>query len=351
MLAKAAALKQKQDLERQEAELKAKREALDLQTAIAVSDAKLKILENYECEQLTHVSPLGGRTIESGYMPSPVSQSEVNNMENGNHGFRPLRPQLITSPQSSGDLVSDEQTVETLCNVMARQNNITELMIKQQKMMTLPPLDIPTFSGDPLDYSSFVRAFEHGVESRTESSKDHLYYLEQFTEGQPKELIKSCLHMKPDVGYQRVKQLLKEHFGNSYKIAVAYTNKVLDWTPIKPEDAESLNAFSLFLTACCNTMSEVSYMEELDNVTNLKAIVGMLPFKLRERWRSVVYGIQEERDRSVKFKDLAEFINEQARVALHPVFGDIKDNHTGRTCTAKQISHKDQKKGIIRRSF
>ena len=42
LLAKAAALEQKQDLERQEVELKAKREALDLQTAIAASDAKLK---------------------------------------------------------------------------------------------------------------------------------------------------------------------------------------------------------------------------------------------------------------------------------------------------------------------
>ncbi|KAK0144588.1 hypothetical protein N1851_017041 [Merluccius polli] len=87
-------------------------------------------------------------------------------------------------------------------------------MVKQQKMMTLPPLNIPTFSGDPLDYNVFVRAFEHGVESRTESSKDRLYFLEQFTTGQPKELIKICLHMKPDAGYHKAKQLLKEHFGN-----------------------------------------------------------------------------------------------------------------------------------------
>lgn len=58
-------------------------------------------------------------------------------------------------------------------------------------------------------------------------------------------------------------------------------NKVLNWTPIRPEDAEAQNAFSLFLTACRNTMAEVSYMEELDNVTNLKVIVAKLPYKLR----------------------------------------------------------------------
>lgn len=157
--------------------------------------------------------------------------------------------------------------------------------------------------------------------------------------------------MKPDAGYQKAKQLLKEHFGNNYKIAVAYMNKVLDWAPIKPEDAEVLNAFSLFLTACCNTMTEVSYMEELDNVANLKAIVAKLPFKLRERWRGVVCHKQEECDRRVKFKDLADFIHKQAKVALHPVFGDIKDNMASKTSSAKQSNYKEQKKRIFRKTF
>lgn len=355
LLAQAAALKQKQELERQEAELKAKREALELQTAIAASDAKLKVLENYEIERVTctHVSPVGGMTIESGYLPLglPVGQNPVINLENGQGEFRPLQPQSTAVQQSSGNFVTDDYTVETLCSVMTRQNNITELMVKQQRMMTLPPLDIPTFSGNPLDYNVFIRAFEHGVESRTESLKDRLYFLEQFTSGQPKELIKSCLHMKSDAGYHRAKQLLKEHFGNDYKIAIAYMNKVLNWTPIRPEDTESLNAFSLFLTACCNTMDEVSYMEELDNVANLKAIVAKLPFKLRERWRSVVCGIQERCDRRVKFKDLVEFINKQAKIALHPVFGDIKDSTPAKTPPIQPNYYKEQKKGIIKKSF
>lgn len=54
LLAKAAALKQKQELERQEPELKAKREELELNTAIAALDAKLKVLGNFRlpiCQQ------------------------------------------------------------------------------------------------------------------------------------------------------------------------------------------------------------------------------------------------------------------------------------------------------------
>lgn len=93
-------------------------------------------------------------------------------------------------------------------------------MVKQQKMMTLPPVDIQTFSGDPVYYNLFIRAFEHSVESHTESFKYRLYYLEQFTDGQPKGLIQNCLHMKPEAGYKRAKELLKEHYGNDYKIAI-----------------------------------------------------------------------------------------------------------------------------------
>lgn len=133
-------------------------------------------------------------------------------MRNGHGEFKPLQPQFTTLQQSSGDLVTGDRTMETLCSVMSRQNNITELMVKQQRMMTLPPLDIHTFSGDPLDYNAFVRAFEHGVESRCESFKDCLYYLEQFNDGEQKMLIKCCLHMKPHAVYQKAKQLLKEHF-------------------------------------------------------------------------------------------------------------------------------------------
>ena len=65
---------------------------------------------------------------------------------------------------------------------------------------------------------------------------------------------------------------------------------------------------------------------------------------MRERWRSVVCGIQEKCDRRVKFKDLVEFINKQANIALHPVFGDIKDGFAAKTPSTKQSKHNKQKK-------
>lgn len=96
-------------------------------------------------------------------------------------------------------------------------------------------------------------------------------------------------------------------------------------------------------------MTEVSHVEELNNVANLKASVTKLPFKLRERWRSLACNIQEERDGRVKLKELAEFIKKQAKVALHPVFGDIKDSASSKLFTTKQSDNKELNKCVTRK--
>ncbi len=48
LIAQASSLKQKQNLEEQEAKLKREKEELEIQTALAVSDAKIKILNELE---------------------------------------------------------------------------------------------------------------------------------------------------------------------------------------------------------------------------------------------------------------------------------------------------------------
>lgn len=105
--------------------------------------------------------------------------------------------------------------------------------------MTLPPRDIPVFDGDPLQYRALIKSFDRGVEIKA-TEADSLYYLEQFTRGQPLELVRSCQHMDPDHGYTVARTLLQEHFGNPYKAATAYINKALSWPTIRTEDPRAL---------------------------------------------------------------------------------------------------------------
>ena len=118
----------------------------------------------------------------------------------------------------------------------------------------------PFFDGNPVDYHSFIQAFESLIESRTCNSTERLYYLEQYATGDVKELIKSCHHLLPDVKYEEARKFLKKRFGDEYRVASAYESKGLAWRPIKAEDGTALNKFAFFLSGC---RREVSMLRNL----------------------------------------------------------------------------------------
>lgn len=101
--------------------------------------------------------------------------------------------------------------------------------------------------------------------------------------------------MGPNNGFGKAKELLQEHYGNEFKIASAYIEKALSWSPITREDSKALEGFALYLRGCRNAIAEIAYLEELDLSSNLQSLVAKLPFKLRERWRTEAYKLPERR--------------------------------------------------------
>lgn len=148
--------------------------------------------------------------------------------------------------------------ISALCSLLQRLNEITTLFIQQTSHL-LPPREIPYFNGDHLLYRTFIRAFEHCVESNTSNDGYCLYFWDKYTSVQPRELVRCCQHMAPDKGYAMAKDLIKEHFGNEHKITAAYMEKALSWPVVKPEDVKSLQAYALFLHQCCNVMEDIQY--------------------------------------------------------------------------------------------
>ena len=218
-----------------------------------------------------------------------------------------------------------EVSYDAFAEVMGKHNEITEILVKQQKMSSLPPVTIPVFGGNPLHFRSFIKAFEQGIESKTDDMQDRLYYLEQFTAGQPKNLVQSCMHMQPQTAYTEAKKQLELNFGNRVRIASAFVDKALNWSIIKPDDAYALRAYALFLRSCFNTMNEAGFIDELENATNMKVLVSKLPFRLRDRWRVAVVNIGERCDRRPTLQDLLEFLEKQAKAALDPVYGEAQN--------------------------
>ncbi|KAL7848676.1 hypothetical protein SRHO_G00202990 [Serrasalmus rhombeus] len=209
---------------------------------------------------------------------------------------------------------------------MQKQNVITELLVKQQQLSQLPTKDISVFKGDALHYKFFIRAFEHAIEHKTDNDQDKLYFLEQYTDGEPQELVRNCAHMTPIKGYRKAKRLLHEHYGNELWIASAYIAKALKWPQVKSGDGKALNAYAMFLIRCCNSMEDIELLEEMDNPTNLRTVLSKLPYKMKERWRTEAFELKERRGRRARFADLENFIDRQAKIAMVPLFGNISDS-------------------------
>lgn len=309
LLVKSATLRKRQTLEEQELQLKVEKEQLELHAGLAATDARLAVLRKYESSDVS--SRTKGSRSDVSYSKRSVVSGGTGHSHTSERGADAIR----------APVTSDNHT-DNLVTVMQRQNDITESLIKQQRLSTLPSPNIPVFKGDPLEYRLFMRAFEHRIESKTENSKDRLYYLEQHTIGQPNDLVRGCFHMDSDQGYPEAKRLLKERFGDKYKISMAYLDKALNWPAIKADDTKALEAYALFMTNCNNAMSDLEYLEEMENAANMRTIISKLPYRLRERFRSVAIDIQKKQDRRTKFKDVVSFVNTQTEMAAHPVFGE-----------------------------
>lgn len=406
IMVKAAALKEKHDLEAQESALqnemqalKQKREAFELKTQLAISSSKIAILTSAEeqqgplitspteetpgeepstgpaiitqavgtqVKQPDEILQSEGKDSMNAYfaemsMKSATAESEFLSLDkvtqalsmmqtpsvrpkDGVHfqsiqveegvGIKkttssPLDPLRRSDPSKTAS--SSDQSIKSndgLANILQRQNDITSILVKQQQHSKLPQREIPVFSGDVLLYRPFIRAFEHTIELKTDNSADRLYFLDQYTSGLPRDLVRSCLHMSPDTGYEKAKVLLQEHYGDEFKICSAYLKKALEWPVIKTEDSKALQVFVLFLRSCCNAMQEMRYSQEINLSSNLKALIMKLPYKFRERWRCYVCEFQERQNNRPQFPDLVSFLEKQVRVVSDPVYGDIQDRPT-----------------------
>lgn len=248
-----------------------------------------------------------------------------------NNEFNPMTPN-----NASGDVFGK------MLDVQERQSRAFQQLFQQQQAnimaLTLPQPDLPVFDGDPTRYCDFIRAFENLIERKTSSSSARLYYLVQYTSGQVQELMRSCLSMKEDQGYREARKLLLERYGQPYKIATAFVDRIANTPPIKADDGPGLQRFSILLTSCSNTLKEIGYISKLENPDGLRKIVDRLPFSLKLKWRETVDTVMQRENREVTVKDITDFIVARARVANHPIFGRITNDskQTGFSKTGKQ---------------
>ena len=342
LMAKVAMLEQKQELEK-------KAERLRLEEQLSVAHVRERVfaaeMENGAKEDLSHQPEMPPEAFRVPGSPlprpsfSPVSSlytvpsAMMNTVTNVNFtaGFdddapltqappKPMRQPVKLNPLAPEFPVADKRLNTQFCDVLQKQNRLTELLAEQEQQSLLPSLTLTKFTGDPLEYSTFTRSFESQEEAKVSANDVCLQYLEQYLQGEPKELIKGCLHLDRNSGYIEAKKLVQEKYGDPYKILNAYIKKINEWPYIRSGDELALDRLSIFLGQCRSAMSTLTFLSILNHSHNLQSMVSKLPFPLQDRWRREANKRRLARGTIPTFDDFVTFVNTDAGIETDPVF-------------------------------
>jgi hypothetical protein len=358
--AQTASLAKRQALEEERLRIQHMTDQLDLETELAKAAAEEQVyLEADEDENFPSVSKVGNSKIEQ----SPKQTQSI--------PTEPTRERVTTTSRESSQRYQAKSieremhrdlSGKKLPHQLEKENNRPcldtdleatvnpmEQLLRQQQRHTLalmlPQPEVPIFDGDPIEYQNFIRAFETLIELKTDSNSARLYYLIQYTAGDVRELMKGCLSMNARDGYSEARRLLKQKYGQDYKIATAYMDRITNGPPIKSEEGDTLQKFSILLTSCKNTLKDIGYLSKIENPESLRKIINQLPFALRRKWRDVADRITEQDEREITIDDIATFVAKAARAASHPIFGNLngdqKELKRGNEQNRKGYKHRE----------
>ena len=210
--------------------------------------------------------------------------------------------------------------------------------------MTLPIPKRPVLSGNILEYPKWSSAFDALIEENAVKPSHKLYYLGEYTTGKAQTMINGLLGLQTEDAYLRARNILKDRFGDPFKVYKAYHQKLWAW-PVCSTVIE-LQEFSDFLVMTEETMKTVKYVKEFDNFLAIRQLAACLPAYYTNKWRDTAKKV-ESKSGKYTFHDFVGYVQEPASDAMHPVF-----SHEALAATRKEIKqggNKDSKRPLTER--
>ena len=235
----------------------------------------------------------------------------------------------------------------TMCDPLFQQmqkecSDIQRKQVEILRRMAIPIPKPPIFSGNILDYPKWEIAFDALIDEEAVNPSHKLYYLGEYTSGPAAKMISGLLGLRTDDAYKRARKILKERYGEAFKIYEAYREKLLSWPVCHTK--EELQEYVDFLVMTKETMRTVKYLNELDSFSAMREIAARFPARYVNKWRQSAKKVEKEKGRYT-FEDLVEFAQEASADANHPVFS-FDALSSIRKGLEKDTSHKPSTKQI-----
>ena len=260
-------------------------------------------------------------TEGASVMRTPIWDTQAD-MHNTQYGSQFERPPIWDTQADMHKYYTDQQGLQSAQN-SSLISELTGMLRLQQLRATLPHRTITPYNGDPLKFCTFMKSFEYGIERKCTDNMEKLYFLEEFTTGEPNILVRGFLDKNKVSTFDDAKAALKKKFGNRHIIAEVFKDKANKWPEIKKDDVKGWTSFSIFLGEFWQTMENLEYASDVDQSVLIKNLVSKLPYSVRNLWRVHADKVMEEIGRMVRFRDFMEFIDKQVRIVSNPVYGNI----------------------------
>lgn len=173
----------------------------------------------------------------------------------------------------------------------------------QEALSLLPARVIPFFGENPLQYQSFITAFEHGIESNTSSSRDRLYYWSNSPLSNQETWFVAGSIWTPEGDTMKQRGCWSDV--SVMKSGSQVPIRIRSWAGL----LSNLRTGQHFRPTHCfceaDAMQALQYMQELDNPSIMILVISKLPFKLRDKWKSTACDLLEQRGQRIWLTSLS----------------------------------------------
>ena len=196
--------------------------------------------------------------------------------------------------------------------IMAQQNQV---------QVKLPKLDLPKFSGDLLEWTTFHDRFVASVHSKDISPCLKFEYLSASVVGEAAEAIRNI--PLTDENYNDAWELLKKRFQNNRKIATLHVNRLMDQPAVGSDVGDGLRKLVYCTNECVRALRVLDLPVDTWNFIICNAIEKKLDSNTKRQWE-----LTFEEDRYPELANLLAFIEKHAR--------SFEDNSTSQSLKLQQ---------------
>ena len=199
-------------------------------------------------------------------------------------------------------------------------NQMIEEMCGQLALSRLPISEPEKFDGrDPLSFPVWKLSFDALVNQRAMSDTDRLNLLNQFLGGEARAAISGYMMLEPHEAYQEAYGLLLERYGDSFKIANAFRDRLKAWSRVGGLDAMGLRKFVDFLKQCRTAKRSIPALRSLDDESENAEMLKKLPVWLSRQWLRRVSGQREATGEFPSFEVFVEFLMQEEKILNDPL--------------------------------